>query len=410
MTLPADFPAQAGPARDQAILAAIRTGEASWTWSSITMTANGHVGVFSVMSDGLKIGGVRIAASAFVCQQVADLLSACLPTPRINDQCWLQAAIQIPPQTLWPAGTDTATMVKESSLIDGAIGNRAGLVAPVGKPWVLAKKSTTLMTSIYGWQSAVPIAGVPTYPSPATSNVKVVQPLSQAHFNTYVDYSSLISLVSRNCMIDGIARDLFDVLQDPVLSALVSHEGPLPVSNVRQPGVPVLPPLSGAPTNPIASGTPTPTPVSFNNGGLSPLLGAAGAGYAINVPTSSPGASYAALGVGMAFAGLVAGLYLIGGPGMANPIESNPISYSKNKTGIKALDKLAADPRVKEIWDEGDDGLWIQLVPGFNAEGVSGIHAELDSDLHDVSPAQARRAMVASLKEQFEQLVEPNES
>ena len=31
----------------------------------------------------------------------------------------------------------------------------------------------------------------------------------------------------------------------------------------------------------------------------------------------------------------------------------------------KGLTKLAADPRVDEIWDEGDNGYWVYLVPGW---------------------------------------------
>ena len=33
----------------------------------------------------------------------------------------------------------------------------------------------------------------------------------------------------------------------------------------------------------------------------------------------------------------------------------------KNKTYFKSLDKIAKHPAVNEIWDEGDDGLWIGL-------------------------------------------------
>lgn len=50
--------------------------------------------------------------------------------------------------------------------------------------------------------------------------------------------------------------------------------------------------------------------------------------------------------------------------------------HPKNKTRFKTLDKLAADHRIEEVWDEGDDGLWANLIPGYNVEGCSGIHAE----------------------------------
>lgn len=54
--------------------------------------------------------------------------------------------------------------------------------------------------------------------------------------------SQICQLVLRSCTVDGEERDLADIYTDPELSALVSHEGPLP--GYRQPGVGESPPLS----------------------------------------------------------------------------------------------------------------------------------------------------------------------
>jgi hypothetical protein len=49
--------------------------------------------------------------------------------------------------------------------------------------------------------------------------------------------------------------------------------------------------------------------------------------------------------------------------------------HPKNKTTYKTLNKIAADPRVLEIWEEdGGDGIWISLVEGYNCEGASCVH------------------------------------
>ena len=45
-----------------------------------------------------------------------------------------------------------------------------------------------------------------------------------------------------------------------------------------------------------------------------------------------------------------------------------------NNTRYKTLDKLAADPRIVEIWDEDEDGIWASLADGYNAEGCSCLH------------------------------------
>lgn len=55
--------------------------------------------------------------------------------------------------------------------------------------------------------------------------------------------------------------------------------------------------------------------------------------------------------------------------------------YSKNKTRFKSLNKIAQDPRVEEIWDEGSDGIWIALQKGFAWEGVHCVHEWSVKDL-----------------------------
>lgn len=46
-----------------------------------------------------------------------------------------------------------------------------------------------------------------------------------------------------------------------------------------------------------------------------------------------------------------------------------------NKTQYKTLDRTAADKRV-ELCYEDSDGIWIDLAPGFNHEGCSGIRGD----------------------------------
>lgn len=234
--LPEDFPPTAGSARDAAILAAARAGLLEVEWVPVTTSYGEHTAIFQVCRDGVKLGGVRLAGSATVCQQVADILGASLGTPRLNDEAWIQST-KIAVQTISPNTTDTPTMVQHSSMIDAAASGMTGLVMPVGKPWCLSKNLTTIKAALYGWQSEVKVPGVTLRPSPATPGVWVVQELSTAHNPGYVDYSSSIWLVARQCVVDGVARDLWDILRDPSLAPLASHEGALPF--VRQPGVPV---------------------------------------------------------------------------------------------------------------------------------------------------------------------------
>jgi hypothetical protein len=71
--------------------------------------------------------------------------------------------------------------------------------------------------AIYGWQGP---SGAP------------IQPLSTVHGACYADYSHGIRLVSQTALVNGRPMSIYDVLSDPVLSNVLSDEGPLP--NVRE--------------------------------------------------------------------------------------------------------------------------------------------------------------------------------
>jgi hypothetical protein len=47
-----------------------------------------------------------------------------------------------------------------------------------------------------------------------------------AHGIDHVDYAQVLRLVRRWAMVDGVRRDLVEILKDPLLAALVSDEEP----------------------------------------------------------------------------------------------------------------------------------------------------------------------------------------
>lgn len=254
-----DLPPQAGPARDAAILSHIEAGDFEVSWAQV----QSGPAVFNVFADALKIGGVRISCSATVLQKIADLLGCMLLTPKISDLCFLQAR-QVPPLPISPNSTDTATMIRESQLLDQHAG---GFISPVGKPWVLSNKITPTRAALYGWQSNAPIGNIPLYAG-VTPGVRVIQPLSTAHDPSYTDYAMLCVLMSKTCTLDGQVFDTGALLQGPHAS-LGSHEGPLHV--LRQPGVAPIPQLAPGlePVSLVTAG-------AGSNVGAFLLLGAAG--------------------------------------------------------------------------------------------------------------------------------------
>jgi len=66
--------------------------------------------------------------------------------------------------------------------------------------------------AIYGWHR---LTGAP------------IQPLSTVHGAHYADYSHGIRLVSRKVLVDGKLRSIAEILEDPVLSKVLSDEGPI---------------------------------------------------------------------------------------------------------------------------------------------------------------------------------------
>lgn len=199
------------------ILAAVRAGDYEVRWATVRAEHAGHVGEFTVMADALRIRGVRVAVSAATEQRIADLLDASLLTERLADLIWGQADVRIEPQlTLDYAGMVdwTRGVVEHSKRCDEAIAGRGGLVANVGKDWILSDRLLGARAHT-GEQAACNIG----WYKPDGSRW---QNPGFAHSLTYFDRSQTCRLVARVCQVDGEPRDIRDVLRDPVLAMLVA--------------------------------------------------------------------------------------------------------------------------------------------------------------------------------------------
>ncbi len=246
MTL--NLPAQAGPDRERAILDLIRQGAHEVSWALISSQHNGHEATFQVMGDALKIEGVRVNVSAKTQQEIADLLGCLLLTPKLADLAWIQRDIHLPP---FPRGntngmSSTQAMLDHSTKIDKALAagsQSVGLLGTVGKHWVidndLAVKKDRAMN--YGWHfegtSFQGIAGEPVaslQKDKTGQYLRLIQGRGTAHDMSHVDYSQICVLVNNECTLDGQPAKLSDILVDPELAGLASHQGVMKV--LRQPG------------------------------------------------------------------------------------------------------------------------------------------------------------------------------
>ena len=263
------LPPLPGRDRDQAILDAVQNGQAVFSWSTITSSIPGYDASFSVMADALEVEGIRVGVSAYLEQQIADLLGCFLLTPKLADMIWLQRQTTLSPIPLGASSAmaSTAMMTKESQAIDAALAKLStpyGLISTVGKHWVLDNDLLTHSGRAinYGWHFEGTIPGVPAERA-VTPGVQVIQGKGWAHDAQHSDYSQTCVLVSRASMVNGLAADLGDVLTHPETAPLVSAQGPLRL--LRQPGVPELPPIPTVapeglePVSYLLPGNPTPT-------------------------------------------------------------------------------------------------------------------------------------------------------
>lgn len=231
--LVAALPEAPGRARETAIVEAVRAGHVVVDWSPIEVRDDRHVLRFWVSSDVLRVGepcdSVRVAVACRTHRLIAEKLGCLLPTPRISDLVWLHADVRLGVYTQrpGPAMARKTAFLRHHEQLEAELAGRTGLVT-AGKDWVLCRRLATVpdRAANYGWH--LMRGGRPG----VTPGVHVVQPLGLAHDLDHVDYSQFCRFVRRRCELDGGEVDLGDVLADPALASLVSHEGALPVSQM----------------------------------------------------------------------------------------------------------------------------------------------------------------------------------
>lgn len=264
MTFPIDF-----EQREIYILEAVKAGKAEFAWAPIFSQIGENEGTFYVLTDALKIEGVRVSVSATLQQQIADLLDAMLLTPKLADLRFHSAEQRLLPLPR-PITNETSIMIEQSAKIDKMVKKNnyttEKIIDTVGKHWCIGnelKLVSNKMAMNYGWHFAgsTTIQGVKGYPcdskltDPKSKVIyHTIQPSACKHDSSHADYSQICILVKKDCLVNGQLARLDQVLRDKNLAHLASHEGML--SMIRQNEVPELNPLKmeeSAPTIPTPS-------------------------------------------------------------------------------------------------------------------------------------------------------------
>src|SRR5690606_25807727 len=123
-------------------------------WAEVRSTDGVHAAVFRMLADALKLDGVRAAFTAREAQEVADELGVFLPTPKLLDLRFQQATVKDDPSPKYrPGGVGMASaeaIAEHSTRVEQTIG-KPGIVANVGKHWVLHESASPRRAALYGW-------------------------------------------------------------------------------------------------------------------------------------------------------------------------------------------------------------------------------------------------------------------
>jgi len=180
-----------------------------------------------VMPEYLAIGSdndfLRIPMNLHTAAAIAQRFGFVLPTKRIVDAIYDQAACHFAPQPLPPGPQMTSTEYyrMHNAMIDIQSRTRGFPLGVLGsghkKDVVLTNRLATHpgQIAIYGWHRA---SGDP------------IQPLSTVHGAGYADYSHGIRLVAGMVLVGSQWRSIHETLSDSSLANVLSDEGAIRVS------------------------------------------------------------------------------------------------------------------------------------------------------------------------------------
>jgi hypothetical protein len=218
--------------------------------------------------------GVRLPASAYELQQIADIVGGMMLTPRVADLIWLQAGVQFdcvtesgPPHFRRFADVNVTAahqLIEEQLAAHGDDGKK--LVSCEGKYWCLVNELADGYTStgplLYGGRTACNYGWCAHKASGPglTAGVKCWQRPGFKHSNDHFDPSQTIRLMySQGWLVrpgrDGEPVDIGEVAANPELAFLLTHDSK-PLRYRRQRNVPVRSLAPSYPTPPVTAEVP----------------------------------------------------------------------------------------------------------------------------------------------------------
>jgi hypothetical protein len=157
--------------------------------------------------------------SPMLATKIADLTGCTLPTRKMVNDIYAAATVKLSPSTIPPSSQMSTVPVfdQENTTVWG---KRKAVVAthPLGELVGGDKKDVVISNMIYTTANRVIIYGW------HTSVGNPIQPMTNVHADTYMDYSHGIRLVQNSVMYNGSATTVKAILQSGSLNGLLSDE------------------------------------------------------------------------------------------------------------------------------------------------------------------------------------------
>ncbi|HAP35509.1 MAG TPA: hypothetical protein DCQ28_06040, partial [Bacteroidetes bacterium] len=183
-----------------------------------------HTVIYEVMPDYLCVGSnddfCRVPMGPVTAQKLANLFGAIMPTAKMVDDIYSKAGIKVAPVTYAPVGNENEQVAK-FILHNTAIENqRVSSGLPLGTLMGGTKKDVVISNKIvdptrpgyvviYGWHQLNGVA---------------IQPLTNIHSGSYVDYSHGVRLMNVEILVDSVTMNVKQMLTDTKWYKVLSNE------------------------------------------------------------------------------------------------------------------------------------------------------------------------------------------
>ena len=176
--------------------------------------------------------------SPMLVTRIGTLAGYTLPTRKMVNDIWTTATVKLTPSPIAPGPSMTTVPVfnQHNTTVKG---QRQSVVSahPLGELVSGDKKDVVISNMIYTTANRVVIYGW------IQPNGSPIQPMTNVHADTYMDYSHGIRLVQNSCMLNGTTSTTVQaILQSNTLNPLLSDEGV--ISQPQYPYGSSVPPLA----------------------------------------------------------------------------------------------------------------------------------------------------------------------